>query len=325
MARPLRIHYPGGVYHITARGVEKRTIFADARDYRAFLAYLERTIELYGTIMHAFCLMPNHYHLESETAKGNLSEAMQWLNTSYTVYFNRRHGRVGHLFQGRYKALLVEKESYLLELSRYIHLNPVRAGLVPEPESYSWSSYGTYVRTGRQYEWVTTDWTLAQFGKAAAHARREYRQFVEDGLRERAEDPAKQAIGGAVLGGEAFLEWVKGKFLQDRPLNPEQPALRALHKGMSVEDVVAACAVVSGVGRDEIRIKGRHDNQAREMAIYLSRRRCGLNNAALGQQFGGITGSNVTHVCKKFEASLQHDRGLAKRLASAEEKLHAMA
>ena len=130
MARPLRIEWPGALYHVTDRGNERQLIFRDDQDRRKFLHYFEETIEKFGLIVHALCLMPNHYHIEIETPNGNLSKAMQWLKTTYTVYFNHRHSRSGHLFQGRYKSIVVEKDSYLLELSRYIHLNPVRAGLV---------------------------------------------------------------------------------------------------------------------------------------------------------------------------------------------------
>ena len=140
MARPLRIIYEGAFYHVTARGNERRRIFLSHRDYEKFLSYLAEAVHKYGVILHAFVLMANHYHLIVETPKGNLSSFMHSLNSAYTTYFNIKRRRAGHLFQGRYKALLIDVDNYLLELSRYIHLNPVRAGMTERPEAYRYSS-----------------------------------------------------------------------------------------------------------------------------------------------------------------------------------------
>lgn len=136
MARPLRIMYAGAFYHVTARGNERKKIFLSHIDYEKFLSYLTDAIHKYGVALHAFVLMANHYHLIVETPKANLSAFMHVLNSAYTTYFNLKRRRSGHLFQGRYKALLVDKDHYLLELSRYIHLNPVRAGITEKPEDY---------------------------------------------------------------------------------------------------------------------------------------------------------------------------------------------
>jgi len=135
-------------------------------------------VERFGLLVPAVCLMPNHYHLQIETPKGNLGMAMQWLKTAYTVYFNRRHRRNGHLFQGRYKATLVEKESHLVELTPYIHLNPVRAALVVCPGDYAWSSYGQYMGARRRWKWLETAWMLEQFGGAGREGQARYRRFV---------------------------------------------------------------------------------------------------------------------------------------------------
>jgi REP element-mobilizing transposase RayT len=140
MSRPLRIEYPGATYHITARGNERADIFRDNNDRQKLLEQLQIALQRYAIVIHAYVLMGNHYHLLLETPEGNMSQAMHFINGNYTGYFNHRHRRVGHLFQGRYKGLLVEKESYLLSLSRYIHLNPVRAGIVEYPEEYHWSN-----------------------------------------------------------------------------------------------------------------------------------------------------------------------------------------
>ena len=152
MARPLRIQYPGAFYHVTARGNEKKAIFISNRDRVKFLSYLESAHDRYSAIIHVYCLMSNHYHLLVETPRGNLSQILHHINGAYTTYFNIRRERAGHLFQGRYKSILVEKDAYCIQLSRYIHKNPVRAGLVNMPSEYPWSSYPHYI--GRKwYEW----------------------------------------------------------------------------------------------------------------------------------------------------------------------------
>lgn len=138
MGRPLRIEYPGAFYHVTSRGNEKKEVFKSQKDREKFLSYLESATERYGAAIHVYCLMSNHYHLLVETPEGNLSQIMRHINGAYTNYFNTKRQRAGHLFQGRYKAILVEKDAYSLELSRYIHLNPVRAGMVQLPEDYRW-------------------------------------------------------------------------------------------------------------------------------------------------------------------------------------------
>ena len=141
MARPLRVEYPGAYYHVMNRGNAGENIFENERDKERFLRYLEKAVERFSLIIHTYCLMDNHYHLLVETREPNLSVAIQWLNVSYAAYYNKRHQRVGHLFQGRFKAILIEADEYLKELSRYIHLNPVRAKTVTTPAEYPWSSY----------------------------------------------------------------------------------------------------------------------------------------------------------------------------------------
>ena len=146
MARPLRIQYSGAFYHITSRGNERRDVFRSKADRERFLFYLATATERYHARIHVYCLMSNHYHLLLETPEGNLSQIMRHINGAYTTYFNTKRKRAGHLFQGRYKAILVEADEYATHLSRYIHLNPVRAGMVSVPEDYTWSSYHYYIR-----------------------------------------------------------------------------------------------------------------------------------------------------------------------------------
>lgn len=153
MARPLRITYPGAFYHVTSRGNEGKNIFKSKRDREKFFEYCESASKRYDAVIHVFCLMDTHYHLLLETPSGNLSQIMRHINGAYTTYFNVKRGRSGHLFQGRYKAILVDIDEYAKELSRYIHLNPVRAKMVNTPQEYEWSSYQFYIREKRPPDW----------------------------------------------------------------------------------------------------------------------------------------------------------------------------
>ena len=168
MARPLRIESPGALYHVMSRGNERRRIVRDDADRQKWIEWLRRTVETHGWRLHSFVLMPNHHHLFVETPEANLSDGMHYLNGSFTGYFNRRHRRSGHLFQGRFKAHLVEEEGYFLEVSRYVHLNPVRGRLVERPEAYRWSSYPGYRRAAQALPWVTYARVLGEFGRDPA-------------------------------------------------------------------------------------------------------------------------------------------------------------
>lgn len=182
MARPLRIEFAGALYHVTSRGDRREPIFEDDEDRLTFLNVLAEVVDRFNWLCHAYCLMTNHYHLVVETPDGNLSKGMRQLNGMYTQASNRRHKRTGHLFQGRFKGILVDKESYLLELSRYVVLNPVRAGMVKHPERYVWSSYGAMVGDVPTPQWLETDGLLSQFGSRRSEARRRYTRFVEEGI-----------------------------------------------------------------------------------------------------------------------------------------------
>jgi REP element-mobilizing transposase RayT len=182
MARPLRIEFAGALYHVTARGDRREPIVEDDADRVKFLSVLAEVVERFNWICHAYCLMTNHYHLVVQTPEGNLSKGMRQLNGTYTQASNRRHRRTGHLFQGRFKASLVDKDNYLLELTRYVVLNPVRAAMVEHPRQYAWSSYRAMVGEAPAPHWLATDGVLAQFGKRRAEARRRYSQFVHEGI-----------------------------------------------------------------------------------------------------------------------------------------------
>ena len=204
MARPLRLEFSGAVYHVTSRGNARQDIVTDDRDRTAFLTLLAHVIDRYGWLCHAYCVMDNHYHLLIETPQPNLSLGMRQLNGRYTQTYNRRHERVGHLFQGRFTAILVEKEAHLLELCRYVVLNPVRAKMVTHPRLWAWSSYRATVGETQGPAWLTTDWVLEQFGSRVGLAQKKYRSFVAEGRG--GDSPWEQVTGQIYLGSEAFVE-----------------------------------------------------------------------------------------------------------------------
>lgn len=205
MARPLRIEFPGAVYHVTARGDGRGTIFRDDRDREKFLEILARTVLLRRWVCHAYCLMGNHYHLLLETPEANLSRGMRSVNGEYTQAFNRRYRRPGHVFQGRFKAVLVEKEDHLLELCRYVVLNPVRArGMkVRSPEDWPWSSYRATAGLEKTLPFLSVDWILSRFGRRRGEAQRRYARFVAQGRGIRVALP--EASGGLILGSEEYV------------------------------------------------------------------------------------------------------------------------
>ena len=184
MARPLRIELAGGLYHVTSRGDRREVIYRDEEDQEDWLFVLGDVCNRFNWRCHAYCEMTNHYHFVVETPEGNLSKGMRQLNGVYTQHVNRRHGLVGHLFQGRFKAILVERDSYLLELSRYVVLNPVRAGMVSEASEWSWSSYRAMVGMDPTPDWLVSDWILGQFGRGRAQARAGYKAYVAAGVGE---------------------------------------------------------------------------------------------------------------------------------------------
>ena len=203
MARPLRIEFPGALYHVTTRGNARGDIFVDDRDRHGFLAVLGQVVARWRWLCHAYCLMGNHYHLIVETRDANLARGMRQLNGLYTQRLNRRHGRVGHVFQGRYAAILVERDSHLLELARYVVRNPVRAGLVDRAEAWPWSSYRAMIGRGARPAWLHCDWLLRQFAGEPAQARLAYRAFVSEGPEGR--DPWRDLAGQIYLGGAGFV------------------------------------------------------------------------------------------------------------------------
>jgi len=311
MGRPIRIEFNGALYHITSRGNERREIFLDEKDRANFLSILADYHDRYGILIHAYVLMDNHYHLILKTPKGNLLKVMHGLNGSYTGYFNRQHGRAGHLFQGRYKGILVEKDNYLLPLSRYIHLNPVRAGRVKKLDQYEWSSYRGYVGRRKEQPWMESGWVLSQFSVRAVRARRQYEEYVEEGIRKGIDNPLRDVHAQVILGTDPFIEQAR-ELLRRKVLNSEIVERERLQEHPGIEGIVKEVARRFGVKHEVIRAGGTRRNTARQVALYLSHRYTGLDNEAIGRYFGVMHSSSVS----KASARVKEEMVKNKRLSS---------
>ena len=217
MARPIRIEFAGALYHVTTRGDRQEDIFLSDQDRTDFLTILEQVCERFNWLVHAYCLMDNHYHLLIETPDSNLSKGMRQLNGVYTQTCNRTHGKVGHVFQGRYKAIIVQKETYLLELARYIVLNPVRARMVRQAKSWPWSSYLDTAGYRKSPTWLTTDWLLAAFAKRKSIAEEKYRQFVSEGNNQ--PSPWEFLRNQVFLGSEDYVKRLQSSIEADKDLS----------------------------------------------------------------------------------------------------------
>ena len=216
MARPLRIQYPGALYHIIQRGNERRDIFLSDEDIKKFYGYLETSSIRYAIKIHTYCLMRNHYHLIVQTKEANLTKAMHFLNTSYTAYFNAKRKRAGHLFQGRYKAFLVEADEYLHYLSAYIHLNPVRVNMVKDPSEYAHSSYKYFISTAKAPDWLDANFILTIFDDNIKKAKLLYKKFVMENMGRAKEIIQENIIAGLLLGSKDFVEQIKERFIENK-------------------------------------------------------------------------------------------------------------
>lgn len=310
MARQLRIEYEGAFYHVTSRGNQKARIFWDDKDRIEFRKILKRTKERYGYFLHAYVFMDNHYHLLIETPYANIKQVMQNINTSYTVYVNRKHKRVGHLFQGRYKAFIADKENYLMVLGRYIHLNPVRSGDVEKPAKYRWSSYRDYIYAGGEEAITNTDDTLYTFSRKRAVAVKKHREFVEAEIK--GATPFKKVVG-SILGDEGFKERVL-KYLKGVTDKTEIPEIRKIEPKFKMKDIVMMVADYYGVKEDELLKRRRATERQRKIAIYLSKVLSGEKNREVGRMFG-ITLQAVTNAIRDIEKLKEKNLKLGKEIA----------
>jgi putative transposase len=267
MARPLRIQYDGALYHVTSRGNERKNVFKDISDRTLFLDILSKVNKRYNWLCHCYCLMDNHYHAVIETLDGNLSEGMRQLNGIYTQTFNKRHNRVGHVFQGRYKSILIQKESHLLEVCRYVVLNPVRAGAVKAPKEWEWSSYRATVGINKGHSCLTREWILGQFGNKRREAERRYREFVEAGRR--AKRIWEKVRHQSILGEEDFAEALKG-YVKGYEEVDEIPRRQRFMNRESLHMIFGDAIVSKRERNEKIRAANHeHGYNQKEIADYL--------------------------------------------------------
>jgi putative transposase len=318
MARPLRIEYPGAYYHITTRGVGRQDIFLDEMDKQMFLGKVKDVHEKWGLVVHGYCLMSNHYHLEVEIPEGNLSRPMQLLNHVYAGYINMKYKRAGHLFQGRFKSVLIEADTHLHVLTRYIHLNPVRAGMVKHPVEYKWSSYREYLGMRKCQKWLDVKQTLERFGRSEKEQRSEYRKFVEEGV---AENPLREMVFGAFLGTTQFVDRVRRKLNERKEMKKDAEISGMIYARphLEIDGISEVVSRVYGIGKGELRIKGRKGNESRDVAIYLSKKYSKKTNEEIGEYFGGIRPSAVSLGSGRTMKRMKTDRRFLKKIRQLED------
>jgi putative transposase len=311
MVRPLRLEAEGAIYHVIARGNERKSVFRDDVDRQAYIDRLVRCRERFGVRLLAFCLMGNHLHLAVERGPVNLSRVMLALQSAYTQWFNRRHGRVGHLFQGRYKSFLVEKDRYLLALVAYIHRNPVEAGMARRAQDYAWSS-DRYYRRGRAPGWLDVDRVLPLLGPTRRIATARYRRLMGEEVAESYED--LQSHAQAIKGDEAFAERVLR----------EAGRSKSRVRGLTEAWVASAVAVSLGMKPRDLMSAGRQraDSRARLIAAYLGRAIGGIPVSRTAKYFGREESTFVRGVLR-LEEKLKTDANLRRRVARVTEALQA--
>jgi len=255
--------------------------------------------------------MGNHYHLLLETPRGNLSEILHHINGAYTTYFNVKRDRCGHLFQGRFKGILVEKDAYCKELSRYIHLNPVRAGLVKSPLEYPWSSYRYFIGKDKRPEWLTTELVLGDFGGEGRKGYRGYREYVERGETKELESPFKRVIASTFLGSEEFINNIKTKYLEKKKIDKRNiPSIKKVLRGPSFEDIEKA--VVKVLGKDPTLYK--------KICIYLSHQYSGMRLDEIGAHFG-MKGGAISQLSRRLKEAIRGDKELGEILGKIKKEV----
>ncbi len=311
MARKPRIHFPGALYHVITRGNRKQVIFLDEKDFKQFLTYLLNCKNRFSFRLYAYALMQNHLHLLIEVGEVPLSRTMQTLLFAYASYFNRRYGEVGHLFQGRYKAILCDKDAYLKELVRYIHLNPVRAGLVKRPEDYEWGSHLSYLGKGGK-GLIDEGFVLEQFGGSGSLGRKRYREFVWEGMRGGHEEKYYRVKDQRYLGEDGFIDRIER----------EKERLRDWIYDIPLEAISDEVSGATGIGEGKLYsvTRDREGALGRGIVAYLARGVSDYTVREIGEHFRRSPVA-IGEAIKKVEDRVHRDRSFAKAIKRMREKL----
>ena len=312
MSRPLRIEYPDAWYHVLNRGRRSENVFLNKKDYKSFLELLIESTELWNVRIAAYCLMPNHYHLLLQTPDANLSRCMRHINGIYTQRFNRLHQCDGQLFRGRYKSILIDVDSYLLQLVRYIHKNPLQGGLVDRLDAYGWSSHKAYISNAKKWDWLYKEFVLSMLSDDKKHHRQAYREFLaEDDFTE-----INKIFEGekfpSVLGSERFINRIRDKFF-DQKSHEEVPESRLLAPSRErIKRVVCETYRVD----EEVLLKSKRGtfNEPRNVAIYLCRRLRADRLDEICQEFGMKRYSTASSVLERVKVHQSRDRRFRKRV-----------
>jgi len=319
MSRPLRIQYPDAWYHVMNRGRRGETVFLDKQDYSTFVELLKEVVDMYKVRVAAYCLIPNHYHLLIQTPGGDLARCMRHLNGIYTQRFNRAHHCDGQLFRGRYKSILVDADSYLLELVRYIHRNPLEAGLVKELNKYAWSSHKGYLSNAKKWDWLHKSFILSLFGREKKEAIKTYKKFISTETSEGINRIFSKSKFPSMLGSESFMNKVKGKFFQAKR-HDEIPQSKRLAPG--ADRIKKAICKAYGVEESSFLSSRRGVlNEPRNVAIFLVRHLGGERLEEIGRQFGISKYSSVSSVIEKMKKEMSMDRKLRMRVKNIENRL----
>ena len=305
MARPVRVQYEGAVYRVTSRGNERKAIFKGEPDRKLFLKTLREAAGQYGLVVRCYCLMPNHYHLVVETPRANLSSAMAWFQSTYTNRYNHKHRRSGHLYQGRYKAHIVEADSYAIQLIRYIHLNPIRSGKKNDPlssekkkdlEQYLWSTHSYYCGRKKAPEWINLDW-LSYWAKSARQAQKLYRKDIDEAFEKSLASPWQNLRGGLVLGSEEL--WQKVWDTLDGKTAKHEVHWKEYQGRQEIE-----CQINEWVSKEK-------DSRVK---MWIRARLGGERLVDIARQEGYCNGVGVYQVVNRLERKAKQDRELKQKL-----------
>ena len=319
MSRPLRIQYPDAWYHVMNRARRGQALFPDKADLETFLDILKETASMFNLNVSAFCLMPNHYHLLVQTPDANLARCMRHINGVYTQRYNIRNNCDGTLFRGRYKSILVEADSYLLELVRYIHRSPLRAGMARKVNRYTWSSHRGYLSDAQKWEWLHKDFVLGMLAKYKAVQKRKYRQFVEMADSEELISAFEKRNLPSMLGGKKFIARVKERFFNGT-IDRDAPQSKTLAPDRQA--IIKAVCEFYGVTEKNLAVLRRGiENEPRDVAIYLLRTVRGDPLMRIGHEFGMTQYSSVSSAVGRIKEKRKSNRPFVKKLNTLMESI----